>query len=317
MAKLVFNFFDNSVHKTQKGYLETFCNHFNIDYDATFERLIKLDSTQISFCDLAKILQLDLTLPTDKSSIICKHITTCTDNLLSVKSLGLITLSQALILDTPLKNFLLTYGIEIDAVDKKIIIKNKSFDLLHFDEKCNKCIYKKSDCLNCFCEFHQEISMLHSKLYHDKGEVEFFLSGKDNELAEYQSVQKSPEILWNIGKILNTLYRDINEYYFVNEWSRQKNIKRYIIEFVLPLNALELNNKSKNYFIDNANWFSYAGYNYEQYLKDEVSLNFYLNKILVETFFYKYFWDKAYYGQCIPAFHIKSNGIKIYKFENI
>lgn len=44
-------------------------------------------------------------------------------------------------------------------------------------------------------------------------------------------------------------------------------------------------------------------------------MEFYRNKYLVEALYHSFFWNKAYYGQCVLEHHIKAKDIKIYKVE--
>ncbi len=101
--------------------------------------------------------------------------------------------------------------------------------------------------------------------------------------------------------------------------SHQQNMKRYILEFILPINALDMNcdNIREKYYLNNEAWFLYEGYNRNQYMNNAIPLDFYRNKFIVETLLLKYFWNQEVYGQCIPDYHIDASTIEIYKEEEI
>lgn len=137
MRKVVFSFFNNSVHTVKKSYLISFCDHFKLDYIDTYMQMNH--DTKFWMTDIVSLFKLDLSLPIDDCYILCK-------------SRGLLTLADVFTKETELKNFLLSYGIEV--------------------------------------------------------------------------------------------YPD--EHYFVDAWANKENVKRYTLEFLLPLKAIEMNMDHKS-----------------------------------------------------------------------
>ena len=168
---LIFNFFDDLSFKIKIECIDCFCKHFKLNYSDTFVKLLELNHKDIPVWKLAQTFQLDLMQPTFDCEVVCRHVTTCDDQLDSIKKYGFLTLSEVLKKDTPLKKFLLKYGIEIDAEKKKMIIGEKEVE---YSDKCDKCYMNENDDKQCFCTFHNELALLHNKLYYDKSEVEFF-----------------------------------------------------------------------------------------------------------------------------------------------
>ena len=75
----------------------------------------------------------------------------------------------------------------------------------------------------------------------------------DKNIYSYQSILYSPEILFNIGKIINALDKNIDYHYYIDKWKNNNRMKRYILEFTISFNYLDFNIKhtNENYYIDN------------------------------------------------------------------
>lgn len=313
---MIFNFF------TGNGLDDAFRQHFNIKSRSE----LSLAISSYDYCyehpiEFVKRLNLDLTANTQNCLVICRHITTCSDSLESIMDNGLIPLTDMLTRDTPLKNFLKKYTISINAANKILFYDNKEIPIVHFDMPCSICIQGKTKpCSRFFCDFHNELAMLHSKLYHDRGEVEAFLSGDDKHLHNYRSIQQAPEILWNFGKILKCLNAISNEYQLVEQWANQEHMKRYILNVTVPLNYLDMNIEYKRHadFYDNIEWFDYCNYTYDDYISGNIPLDFYRNCKLIKL--YIEFHNDDYcdgYAQFLPQYHITPDMISIYRREEI
>lgn len=155
-----------------------------------------------------------------------KHITTCNDNLESIKTYGLRDLVFLLRKkDSFLNKFLKDRNIEIIYEEKRIIICEKSYEL-----KMNYNIDELDDDI-----IKRNLSGIYSKLYEYKGEIEAFLRGTDNQIKQYSVVRYAPEILQNIDNILSRLHSSIN---LVFDWSHINNFQGYILEFDIPISKL-------------------------------------------------------------------------------
>ena len=304
-----------SFFETEKM-VPSLCKHFSLD-DSCFQSILKsIDPVHDSALDFAQKLGVNLLTDTSDCDVVCRHITTCSDNLSSIMTYGLLPLIQMLSSDTQLKTFLKKYGIEIQPSNYKMIVKNHVFHINRHDERCAVCVFKPAEEVNCriFCDYHYKMALLHTKLYHDKGEIEAYMSGSDESMLEgYTSIIDGPEILLTVGGILNALYRKFDSSCLQQAWSKQRGMKRYILEFRVPLNALE-SNPGINEYRDYTEWYDYAGFDCDDYINNRVPRDFYLNKKLMEEFYNTMFsfCDNSY-CQIIPSFHVSADRIRIHK----
>ena len=127
------------------------------------------------------------------------------------------------------------------------------------------------------------MALLNNKLYHDKSEVEAFISGSDEKILKYQSVLDGPEILWTIGKIIHSVYRKTSDSFLQDQWAKQEGMKRYILEFTVPMNVIETNTdrKTRNEYDYYEDWFEYVGFDESDYFNGRIPLTFYRNKKLI------------------------------------
>lgn len=116
-------------------------------------------------------------------------------------------------------------------------------------------------------KFNNAMSLLHSKLYHDRGEVECFLRATEEQIRNYNSIFYQPEILITVGNIINAFDKSIDGDYLANLWKHQKRYARYYIDFIVPYVAVDMNilHKYPSYFYDNREWFEYSGYTYDDF----------------------------------------------------
>ena len=305
------------------SFVTTLCDHFSLDELLFRDVLDSIDQIHESAIDIVKKMCINLCTSTDELEIQCRHITTSNDNLNSINAYGMLTLDQVLSQKTPLNSFLSKYGISINASEKRITLKNHSFHINGYKEPCSPCARGKSsesvsalsvpfyDC----CDFHQKMALLNTKLYHDKSEVEVYVAGSDEHMLQnYTSILDGPEILLTIGEIIGTLSKKIDPGFLQLAWSRQKGMRRYILEFSIPLNAIETNTDYKYYneYYDNSEWYEYSGFDYTDYENNRVPLQFYRNKMLIEFCFNSFFFpDNNCYCQVLPCFHISPEMISI------
>ena len=312
---MVMNFFD------PQSVIYAFCEHFSID-NAFFHKVcLSFDSVHNSAVDFAREIGADLLVPTIDCEIICRHITTCADNLASVKKHGMLTLDRLLVNDTPLSKFLSSYGIIIDPNQSKMTIRNKRYHINGWEDSCQPCVSKHAvkilpNSFGC-CDYHEKMALLHNKLYHDKGEVEVYASGSDeNMLAEYTSIQYGPEVLFTIGEIIKTIIPKTKDNFLQYAWAEQSGIKRYILVFRVPLDAIETNteHKSRTCFYDDSDWFEYSGFEADDYFEDRIPMSFFRNKLLIELAYASIFCSfENSYLQIIPSFQISPDRISIWR----
>jgi len=316
---MIINFFETD------SIISSLCHHFSIAQSLFYCALESMDPVHESAIELVKKIGIDLCTCTDELELVCRHITTCNDSLHSIKSNGLLTLDQVLCKDTPLNSFLSKFGISIIASEHRMTIQSKSFYINGYDEPCSPCAFGKSvetdnnqsvPFYNC-CGFHQKMARLNSKLYHDKSEVEVYVTGSNERMLQnYTSILDGPEILQTIGEIISTIWKKTDERHLQFAWSKQKGMKRYILEFSLPLNAIETNtdHKYKAEYYDNSEWYEYSGFDYYDYNSGQIPMEFYRNKMLMELCFNSLFFpEENCYCQVLPYFHISPEMINVHK----
>ena len=143
----------------------------------------------------------------------CKHITTAFDNGESFLKYGLTPTVFLLERDTDLRRFLLDNEIEI------------SDGVLHY-KKFRWSLPK--DCSGV-------LGIISAKLFHDKGEVEVFVSGYEEDLLNYSTVKDYPEILYTIDDAIKELAGvDID----LGRIWKEKKPKTYLLEFDVGINNL-------------------------------------------------------------------------------
>jgi hypothetical protein len=167
-----------SEHKTSYSTVGLL-DYYNIDYDKLFESDLKL---------------------------VALHVTTNKDECQSIKKFGLVNLQQAILLDTPLGQYLKNEGVYIDIDNKEIHFKDRVY---YIDKKYKGIRDSDKD----FVPY---------KLYEDY-QVNSFLSYEN--VLEY-GVQNMPEFLHNLSRLLNS-----NDIGF--NWMKQKN-NCYIVKFITP-----------------------------------------------------------------------------------
>lgn len=310
---MVFNFFDTN------NIIPSLAQHFSIDLVRFNHAIEAFDSVHDSAVDIAKRLNLDLLSDTHDCNIVCRHITTSNDGLQSIKSLGLLRLDQMLAFKTPLSSFLKKYGIVVDPYEKVIILKDLQISINRYNELCS--IYKRTheqiSLLNEYScgELHDKVSFLHSKLYHDKGEVECYISGEDiTMLKNYTSITNGPEILLTIGQIVNAIWKKIDQFFLQDAWSKQQGMRRYILEFKVPLDSIETNTdrKSVNEFNDDSEWYDFAGFSADDYFGGTIPLEFFRNKMILELGIKSlYLSNHNEYCQILPSHQISPDKISI------
>ncbi len=52
-------------------------------------------------------------------------------------------------------------------------------------------------------------------------------------------------------------------------------------------------------------------------ITNQIPLNFYRNKFLIEILYFSFLMGESYCGQCVPNFDIKPEALKVYKVEDI
>lgn len=147
------------------------------------------------------------------------HVTTNNDKCSSLLKLGIIDLQSVVTEETPLSEFLKTYGIEINIKEKLLIVNGSEFDLI-------RKTYKDEG-------YNEALNHIVTKLYKDSS-VCGFVSSR-NALDYGGGIRTRPEFMKNISTFLH-----LPE--LINEWERTTST--YIVKFGQPFeNYDELNLK--------------------------------------------------------------------------
>lgn len=309
--------------------ISIFCKHFSITERTLLEGLSAFNPRNNIIGDFAKNMGLDLLTKTDDCEILCRHITTCADDLKSITNIGLRPLKYMLQENSPLSDFLESYEIRINVDLQEMVIGGDSYLINSEKEPCTPCPHGKAIekairwHYNC-CDFHEYMERLNTKLYHDKCEIEAYLSGSDERMLEtYQTILQGPEILLTIGDVLHALDNKTDRNKLQYEWANQPGMKRYVLRLQVPLNAIETNSdyKSQREYYDYSEWYEQAGYNEEQYFEKSIPLEFYRNKLLIEQLVKGVVpacssYDNSY-CQIIPSYVVPPERIEVIKMFNI
>jgi len=131
----------------------------------------------------------------------CRHIAAIIDNGDLIRESGLCRLDELLDNPSPLSGFLLENGIVIKVAEHRILVDGNEYEI---------------------SEEIEEFKILWSKLYHDLGEIEVFISGELNKAKGYSCISRCPEILYTLDDIFD---KDLQ-----GKWSERKTTL-LLIEF--------------------------------------------------------------------------------------
>lgn len=222
--KVVFNFFQADT------VIQSMSDFFNIEKEQ-IRKFIEgsgYEDTKVMVKDFLQKFNI-----TDESNynfnncyIKLKHITTCHDNLESIKKLGLkdliFLLKQE---DGELRKFLKQRKIDIIYEEKKIIICEQEYEL----KKCYD--YNGSIALHNT----RDLKNIYNKLYYYDGEIETFFRETYDNMIKYSEVRRAPEILTSIDNIVRNLNKDIH---LVRDWYNSNGFQSFMLEFDLPITKL-------------------------------------------------------------------------------
>ena len=122
----------------------------------------------------------------------CIHVSATIDGGESIRKYGLRKLTDLLVTDSPIRRFLIEYGIEVNPSERW---------------------YSRNG------ERHSvDGTMLEVKLYHTKSEIEAFIAG--DMLKDYSCIEDNPEFLRELSPLVGV---DLE-----NEWEKRKNVLLYV-----------------------------------------------------------------------------------------
>ena len=321
---VVINFFNvRDSHSAGK----LIADYFKLNSQEVIEELKPYKGEDYDLLQFIKKFKIDLERQYHKVTFItCRHATTTYDELKLLKDKGLLNLNKMLDEETPLSKFLFEHGITINVGGKTLMFNGIRYPLYKYDEVCGQCIFEAYECESIFtnkpnykdCDYRRALYLLHSKLYHDKCEIEVFLDAEISDIYEYDSVRYSPEILNTIEQIL--AFYDAKKYNLQDMWRDIPNNKYYILEFDIPIEAFDYATTKSTYerywdIEEIADHFGYTEWDFED---NTISTQFYLNLFLIKNLVNKFIWGKAKkYGQILPETIITCDSIRVIREHHI
>lgn len=147
--------------------------------------------------------------------LVSLHSTASIDDCLSIKEKGLINLRDAVLQETPLKEYLEKKSIQVNIKERYILFKGKKFDL---SEKTKGFSSRAED-------DHKDL-VIHK--FYDDFQVNGFLQ-HENVLTYEGYTRNRPEILFNLSRYLKDKTIEL-------DWINHINKKHYILKIKQPLN---------------------------------------------------------------------------------
>lgn len=316
MEKYLFNLFLD----TKQDAIEKIANYFKLNRQQVDETLTN-GCTNASFIDKFKI---DLSkYDSSRLHFVCRHVTTSNDEEIdSFFSAGLLNLKDALQFETPLSRFLRRHQITIDVDERKILYNGQAYPI-DFDKNENHKCFRGNDRMCSWYlgyECFQKISSLYHKLYRMGGTLEFFLAGTLEEMLDYSTISKCPEILNTIDQITLSLNGGFGqcEYPLCRSWMRSHE-NCYIVEFESAMTNMETYNPIdyEGAYGEIKECFNWSGISYYDYCARRVSKRVYDNLFLINQIIDVYEYHSLQQcGSLNAGISIDSRNLKIYQVKN-
>lgn len=314
-----FNFFED----TKEILLEKFCEYFKLEMHEIVNYFEENNPDDLSYIKMIKDLYINLDdYDSSEIGIVCRHMTTASEEWVnSFLENGLLDLKSMLQLETPLSEYLKQHGIEVNVDEKRVFIENKEYPILSTDDICVNCFSGERE-LICTgfsrCELKDKLGHLAVKLYQNNAALEFFINATLEEMEEYSTVNKYPEVLDTLAQILSeTQEWKGSGYRICSDWARN-NEKELVLEFVVCVSDMETAD-----FIDYNGVYqtfgeciTQSGYCYEEYLTHTVPKKVFDNMKFIEWFLSIYFYNGQEYGVLLPGGTVPGDKIKIYEVVN-
>lgn len=300
---------------------ELIAKYFKLNSQEVVEELTPYKREDYDLLQFIEKFKIDLEHRYHKDTLLtCRHVTTTCDDLKLLKEKGLLNLKQMLGEETPLSKFLLEQGVTIKVEEKALIFNGTVYPILKSNEECGPCIFEAYDCQSIFttkptykgCDYRNALSLLHSKLYHDKCEIEVFLDAEVSDIYEYDSIRYSPEILNTIEQILG--FYDGKTYNLQDKWRDLPNNHYYILEFDVPMEVFDSATTQSTYewYWDIEEIIEQCGYSEFDFENDKISPQFFLNLFLLTNLVDKFIWgDAKKFGQLLPETTITGDSVRV------
>lgn len=310
---IVFDFFSDP----KATAIAKLSNYLHIPQSA-IERALEDGCSTASFINELKLDLLEY--DSDEVSIVGRHVTTSTkEDILSFYRNGLLDLRLSLLEDTPLSRFLSKHNVQIDVDNRcfhyngrTILIEgNKRFDHVCFRGRERGCSWSFG------CDAFQKLSVLNTKLYELGATLEFFVSGTLDEMLNYSTVSRYPEILDTIDQLISKIKNSYSQpaSSLCCEWMSQ-DTNCYVIEFNCLLSNMETYNPISylNAYNEIKGCFNWSNITYEDYYNRRVPQRAYDNRYLFSEIINVYIYgDGEQYASLQPGLFVAPVDLKIYR----
>lgn len=316
MKKYLFNLFLD----TKQDAIEKIANYFKLNRQQVEETIV-YGCTSASFIDKFKI---DLgKYDSSRLHFVCRHVTTSNDEEInSFFSAGLLNLKDALQFETPLSKFLRRHQIAIDVDERKIIYNGQAYPIDSDKNENHKCFRGNERICSWYlgCEPFQKITSLYHKLYRMDATLEFFLAGTLEEMLDYSTVSRCPEILNTIDQIIHSLSGGFSqcEYLLCRSWIRSHG-KCYIAEFESAITNMETYNPIDydGAYREIKECFKWSDISYYDYYERRISKRVYDNLFLIDRIIAVYAYHSTEQcGSLNAGISIDNKNLKIYQVQN-
>lgn len=316
MEKYLFNLFLD----TKQDAIEKISNYFKLNQKQVSE-VLAYGCTSTSFIDKFKI---DLNkYDSGKLHFVCRHVTTSNDEeIVSFFRAGLLNLKDALQFETSLSKFLRQHQIIINVDERKIIYKGNTYPIDSDKNENHKCFRGNERICSWYsgCESFQKISSLYHKLYRMDATLEFFLAGTLDEMLDYSTVSKCPEILDTIDQIIHSLNDGFSQcgYPLCYSWIRSHG-KCYIIEFESAITNMETYNPIDydGAYSEIKEHFKWSDISYYDYYERRIPKKVYDNLFLINRIIDVYVYNATeQYGSLNVGISVDNTCQKIYQVQN-
>lgn len=309
---IVFNFFSDSkatAISKLSNYLQRPEDAIQgaLEYGCSLASFINELRVDLSACDSSDVY------------IVGRHVTTSSEEeIVSFHKSGLLNLRSSLQEETPLSVFLKRHKIQID-VDRKLFSYNRR--TIPIEGKKNsdhKCFMgRETACTwSLGCEALEKLGILHTKLYELGATLEFFVAGTLEEMLEYSTVSRCPEILDTIDQLIEKLNKSYGSctYPLSFDWISQ-HPNCYVIEFKCMLSDMETFDPI-NYldaYDDLKDCFVWSNISYNDYYNCRVPQRVFDNRYLISRIIDVYVYGgREQYGSLQPGLSISSDALKMY-----
>ena len=298
----------------QNELLSAFCSYFDLSVTDTKKYLNMCDWSNTNAVDVIKGLNIDLS-KSESQEVYCMgcHLTTTTQNGISqFRQSGVFNLAQMLSQKNDLTCLLTNNRISIDYDNKTIEVGGNTYTLDFDSGKCRLCLKGNNETCGAFsnCKFKQKLQVLKVKLYVYSATTEFFISGTLDEMKQYSTVARYPEILHTLDELLYAInYEQPTS--MATVWEKDHPIC-VAIKFIVNISDMETFNPMDwdAWFREYGECILSCGFTSDDFYMGQIPKTVFDNFYIVNKFvsFYS-FGNSEDYGSLLPALYIHPSQI--------